>query len=64
VNIVNRSFGLWPPADWVRVAAGVLSPLLAVLSVALVLEVAFWLAVEGIVKLTTPRRGMSLGYES
>jgi hypothetical protein len=64
LNVVNRSLSLWPPEVWVRVAAGVLSPLLAVLCVALVLEVIFWLAVEAIVRLTSTRRGASLGYES
>ncbi len=64
LNVLNRSLSLWPPELWVRVAAGVLSPLLAVLCVALVLEVIFWLTVEVIVRLTSPRRGASLGYEN
>lgn len=64
VNVLNRSLALWPPELWVRVAAGWLSPLLAVLFVALALEVIFWLGVEAIVRLTSPRRGVSLGYES
>ena len=64
VNVLNRSLNLWPPDLWVRGAAGVLSPLLAVLCVALVLEVLFWGVVEAIVRLTSPRRGVSLGYES
>jgi hypothetical protein len=64
LNVLNRSLSLWPPELWVRVAAGVLSPLLAVLCVALVLEVLFTLVVEAIVRLTSARRGVSLGYES
>lgn len=64
LNVLNRSLSLWPPDLWVRVASGVLSPLLAVLCVALVLEVLFWLVVEAVVRLTSPRRGVRLGYES
>jgi len=64
LNVVNRAASLWPPELWVRVAAGVISPLLAVLCVALVLQMIFWLAVEAVVRLTSPRRGVSLGYES
>lgn len=64
LDVLNRALSLWPPDLWVRVAAGVLSPLLAVLCVALVLEVLFWLVVEAIVRLTSPRRDVGLGYES
>ncbi|MFH2006453.1 MAG: hypothetical protein ABI333_07705 [bacterium] len=63
-DVANRWWALWPPSEWVLVAAGILSPLLAVLSVALVLEVVLWLLVEALVRLTTPRRGIRLGYES
>ncbi len=63
LNVLNRSLGLWAPELWARVVAGVLSPLLAVLCVALVLQTAFWLAVEVTVRLTTPRRAVRLGYE-
>ena len=63
-NIANQWWALWPTTEWVLVAAGILAPLLAVLSVALVLEVVLWLAVEALVRLTTPRRGVRLGYES
>jgi len=64
LDVVNRALSLWPPDLWVRVAAGVLSPLLAVLCVALALEVLLWLMVEVVARLTSPRRGVSLGYES
>jgi hypothetical protein len=56
LNVLSRALALWPPDLWVRVAAGAASPLLAVLCVALVLEVLFWLVVEAIVRLTSPRR--------
>jgi hypothetical protein len=64
LNVCNRALSLGPPDLWVRVAAGVAAPLLAVLCVALVLEVVLWLAVEALVRLTAPRRGVSLGFES
>ncbi len=62
--LANRVLGLWSPAQWAQVAGGVLSPLLAALTVALALELLFWAVVEAVVYLTTPRRGVSLGYEN
>ena len=64
VAVVNRAFDLWPPHHWALLAAAFLSPLLAALAVALAMEVLFWGVVELVVHLTTPRRGVSLGYES
>ena len=64
INLFNQALGLWPPASWVLIAAGTIAPLLAVLCVALVLQVLLWVAIEVLIRLTTPKRGMSLGYES
>jgi len=42
--------------NWAHVAAGALAPLLSLLLLAVALQLAFWLVVEVVVWLTTPRR--------
>jgi hypothetical protein len=64
LSLANRALGLWPPRQWALAAGGLLSPLLAALGIALALELALWAVVEAVVHLTTPRRGVSLGYEN
>lgn len=61
-NLLNRSVGLWPPLGWTRLAARVLSPLLATLALALALQVLFWIGVEIGARIATRRRrgGMRL----
>ncbi|MDY0001626.1 MAG: hypothetical protein RBU30_10055 [Polyangia bacterium] len=63
LNLTNRAFGLTSPGAVSSLAASVLAPLLALLALALCLQLLLWLAVELLVWLTTPRRGLSLGYE-
>lgn len=62
-SLVNRAFGFLPPGAGTEAGARVLAPLLALLALSLCLQVFFWVLVELLVWLTTPRRGLSLGYE-
>lgn len=55
-NTLNRAVGLWPPLGWTRLAARVISPLVATLALALALQVLLWLGVELGVRLAARRR--------
>ena len=63
ISLLNRVFGLFEPQAWTSLAARVLSPVLGLLALSLCLQVLFGLLVELVVRITTPRRGLSLGYE-
>lgn len=64
VNATGRGLGLHAQGGWVAPVTQVLAPLLGVLAVSLVLQALFWLLVELVVRLTSPRGGMSLGFDA
>jgi len=64
LNVTNRALGLYAPDAPMAPMASLMAPLLGLLLVALVLQALFWVMVEIVVHLTSPRRGMRLGYDA